>query len=80
MKVAFRISSFCILFFALIFCFLAPAAYKEQLTNFWMCVVIISGVLMIISMAVSIMTMLLLDDKRIEEHKESLKDKYKPIY
>ena len=69
MKVAFRISSFCSLFFLLIFLFLAPAASKEQLTDFWMCVCIISGVLLLVSMTLTTGFLLLFD---LEEFEQSL--------
>lgn len=91
MKKAFRISSICILIFAALFFGLTPSAFHNQLTEIGMIIMIVSGILMIISMGITFGLLLMIDaeeqeqswrdlDKRIEEHKQSLKDKYKPIY
>ena len=91
MRTAFRISSICILIFALFFFGLTPSAFHNQLSTSGMIIMIISGVLMIISMGISFGLMLLLDaeeqeqswrdlDKRIEENKKKFRETHKPIY
>jgi len=91
MRKAFKISSICILIFALVFFGLTPLAFHNQLSTSGMIIVIISGVLMLMSMGISFGLMLIVDaeeqeqswrdfDKRIEENKKKFRETHKPIY
>lgn len=91
MKTAFRISSICILIFAIFFFGLVPAALHNQITTLGMIVMLVAGILMIISIGITFSLMLILDsekkkedwrdlDSKIKENEKRLKEKHISIY